>query len=241
MKANFRILPIAVLLTLVTGCVTQSVLVESPGEPTRVDPESVIDPHFEAVPGRGPEVIAALRAEPAPVRPQIVLGKNLLGDREALGALGFVHVGSSRFAVDDPRAEEDAAAFAARFGVERMLVYPRHPADGGDGEEFLAVYYVRFKLLFGATFRNLTPAERDTAGSDGGVRIGSVVGATPASDANLMAGDLVLRFNGRPFADRVEFQDLLRNEAGKAVTLTIRRNGIDIERVVRLGAMPQDR
>ncbi len=241
MRTNFRILPIAALLALFTGCVTQSVVIESPVEPTRVEPEAAIDAHFEAVPGRGPEVIAALRAEPAPVRPAIIEGKNVLGDRRALAAQGFVHVGNSRHAVDDARAEEKAAATAAGLGVERMLVYPQHVAQDGEAPAYLAAFYVRFKLLFGATFRNLTASERDSVGGAGGVQLGSIVGSTPAAEANLMAGDLVLRFNGRPFADRIAFQELLRSEAGKTVTLTIRRNDAAMDRVVRLGALPQER
>ena len=241
MKANFRILLSAALAALVAGCVTQSVVVESPSGSAQVEPEPVVDAHFEAVPGRGPEVIAALRAEPAPVRPSIIEGRNVLGDRRALAAQGFVHVGNSRHDVDDAQAEQKAAATATQLGVERMLVYPRHVENEGDPARYLATYYVRFKLLFGATFRNLTASERESVGGAGGVQIGAIVGSTPAAEANLMAGDLVLKFNGRAFADRVAFQELLRNEAGKPVTLTIRRNEVSMDRVVRLGALPQER
>ena len=233
-----RALPVLILLAVLSGCVTHSVVIEPRDGSTTIVEEPQADPHFEPVPGRGPDVIAALRAEPPPVRPQIIEGKTVLSDRQALGALGFVHVGSSRFEIDDPEAEEKAAAFAADLGAERMLLYRQYTPDDGAQSEFRAVYYVRFKLLFGATFRNLNAQERATVDGAGGVRIGSVVGSTPASQANLMAGDLVLRFNGRPFNDRVEFQELLRNQAGKPVTLTIRRNDVSVERVVRLGAMP---
>jgi S1-C subfamily serine protease len=97
---------------------------------------------------------------------------------------------------------------------------------------------VRFKLLFGATFRNLTTTERESLQLDGGVQIGSVVGGTPASEANLMSGDYVVAVNGMPVADRRQFQEFLSNEAGKAVTLKVIRNRQRADRVVRLGAMP---
>lgn len=232
-------LSLAIVVTAVlAGCVTQSVVVEKNTTLEPVPPPAVVDAHFEGIAGRGPDVIASLRAEPAPVRPEIVEGKNFAGDQSALNARGFVHVGSGRYAVDDASADRESTALGTNIGADRIVIYREHLADDASQPEFMAAYFVRFKLLFGATFRNLTNKEREAVAGAGGVEIGSVVGSTPAAQANLIAGDLVLMFNGKPFRDRVEFQELLRSQAGKPVTLTIRRNELTMDRVVRLGAMP---
>ncbi|MEZ5520721.1 MAG: hypothetical protein R3F08_04515 [Dokdonella sp.] len=88
-----------------------------------------------------------------------------------------------------------AIELGQEVGADRMLLYPHHPGTSDDtaADQFL-VAYVRFRLLFGATFLcNLTPGERSQLGVDlHGVQIGSVVGGTPASQANLMAGDYVI-------------------------------------------------
>ncbi|MEO8011351.1 MAG: PDZ domain-containing protein [Dokdonella sp.] len=232
-----RLLVVIGLLGTMAGCVTRSVIVEPYETPVPERVETPADPHFEAVDGRGVEVIAALRAEPAPVRPQIVVGKNTIGDQRALAARGFVHVGSARYAVDDGMAERNAIELATRIAADQVLLYPAHESASASSE-YLAMYYVRFKLLFGATFRNLTATERTALDGATGVEIGSIVGGTPAAQANLIAGDMVTLFNGKPFRDRVEFQELLKSHAGKPVTLTLRRNGLSMDRVVQLGVMP---
>ncbi|MBN8480277.1 MAG: PDZ domain-containing protein [Xanthomonadales bacterium] len=226
------------LLGGMSGCVTRSVVIEPHVEPQPVAPDEPADPHYEPVAGRTAGIIAALRAEPAPVRPQLVEGTRVLADRQAQGAQGYAHVGDSRYAADDATAVDKAMATATKIGADRMLVYRAQKIGDSAERGFLAAYYVRFKLLFGATFRNLTSAERDALGGVSGVRIGSVIDATPASQANLIAGDFVLAVNGKPVVDRAGFQESLKNAAGTAVTLNLRRNDVSMERVVRLGAMP---
>ena len=100
-------------------------------------------------------------------------------------------------------------------------------------------FYVRYRLPFGATFRSLTRDEQ-TQLAWGGVQLGEIVGGTPASEANLRRGDFVLKFNGKPIADRPAFEQLLREHLGQRVTLTIRRDGVTIERLVRLGVVAKN-
>ena len=95
---------------------------------------------------------------------------------------------------------------------------------------------VRLHLPLGANFRDLTAEERSTLGAPG-VQIGDVVGGTPAAKANLLEGDFVLKFNHVPVQDKPRFQVLLEQHMGQRVTLTIRRNGTTIERIVRLGTL----
>ncbi len=238
MSATLRSILVLAVVFALPGCITRSVVIEPHVEAEPVAAEAGTDPGFEPVAGRTAEVIAALRAEPAPVRPQLLEGTRVLVDRQAQGAQGYVHVGDSRYAADDAGAVDKAMAMATKIGADRMFVYREQTTDDGAAGGFHAAYYVRFKLLFGATFRNLTSAERDALDGATGVRIGSVIGTTPASQANLMSGDLILAVNGRPVIDRGDFQESLKNAAGTAVTLTLRRNDVSMDRVVRLGAMP---
>jgi membrane-associated protease RseP (regulator of RpoE activity) len=234
-----RVLLVA-LSVVIAGCVTQSVVIEPNAEPATVVPEVPVNQHYEPVANRSPEVIAALRAAPAPAQPEIVDGQTFLGDQHTLGARGYVHIGNGHYEIADASAQQKAIELGKEIGADRIVIYRafRPDTDTQAPATFLAAYYVRFKLLFGATFRNLTAKEREKLEGNSGVQIGSVVGGTPASQANLMAGDFVLGFNGRPFKDRTEFMDLLRSQAGKPVTLSIRRGEVTMDRVVRLGAMP---
>lgn len=239
-NTSLRIPLLVVALAALAGCVTHTTIVEPGTVPEIVVPETPSDRHYEPVASRSPEMIASLRAAPPPAQPELVEGRNAIGDQRTLSARGYVQIGSARYEVDDASAQAKALEIGTEVGADQMLVYRNDRPEAQAHEQFLAVYYVRLKLLFGASFRNLTTREKETLEGATGVEIGSVVGGTPASQANLMAGDLVLAFNGRPFRDRAEFQELLRGEAGKPVTLTIRRGDVTMDRMVRLGAMPAE-
>lgn len=227
---TFRIVPLALLLVL-TGCATM--LRPGPEQPEPVSPGS----RYVAEPGRDAATIAQMRAAP-PVAPEVSSGKDRNGDGRRLGAQGFVHVGTGYFPGPETAARADAISQGQRVGADRILLYAPAPDAAANGSEWLATYYVRFQLPFGATFRDLRAQERSALEINGGVAIGAVIGGTPASRANLIAGDFVLKLDGQPFANRAAFQALLKRHAGHPVTLTIVRNGETLERVVRLGAMP---
>lgn len=230
----------ASLCLLLAACGSTPTRIEQPLPiPEPID-EPVEESHYQPLIQRDRSYIDALRAEPAPVNPQIVEGKSDRGDQRALAAKGYVRIGNGRYDADDAEAEQEAIALGREVGADRIVFYRAHQSDDSPDSTatFLAAYYVRFKLLFGATFRNLTASERASLGVDGGVQIGAVVGGTPASQANLLAGDFVLGFNGKPVPDRVRFQEMLSSQAGKAVTLQVFRNGQTQDRMVRLGAMP---
>ncbi len=167
----------------------------------------------------------------------VVEGKNERGDQGELAAMGFVLIGNARYESDDEKSVRDALDLGSRVGADQVRLYRDHAGDEAS-TRFLAAYFVRLKLLFGATFRNLTAKERETLQLEGGVQIGSVVGGTPASQANLMSGDYVIAVNGTPIADRKQFQQILSDAAGTPVTLKVIRNQQRADRVVRLGAMP---
>lgn len=225
-----------IFLLLVAGCARVSVY-QPPGgaeQPGEAEPRL----RYEAEPGRDAATVERLRAEPPPAVPGLAEGGDPLGDRNRLAAQGLTQIGSFRFpATDADTARQLALAGARDVGAEQVLLYaPRAP-----GEEWRANCFVRFQLLFGATFRDLGPDERERIGTRGGVAIGTVIAATPAARANLRPGDVVLVLDGEPVAGRAQFGALLRQHAGRDVTLVLLRNGESLDRVVRLGALPPER
>ena len=235
---NQKILASLATCVLLAGCASSSFPFLG-SEPDRSGTVSPVDSHFVAFPGRDAAFIAEMRAAQAPARPEIVEGKNQASDQRALASAGYVNVGSSRYPLGDVDAEEGALAHARTLGSDKLLIYRQHRAAAGDAapSEFLALHYIRFKLPFGASFRDLNANERSSLGVAGGVRIGTVVSDSPAARANLMSNDIVLEVDGKPVSGRSDFQDTLRLRAGKQVTLTVRRNEATLKRGVRLGVL----
>lgn len=226
-------MPRSLRLVAVAASMALAACVSAPRGPGPA-PQPPVSPYV-AEPGRDAAAIAEMRAAPAPAAPELGIGKNPVGDQNRLAAQGFVRIGSARYSGDEASVREGANAQGREVGADRVLLYAPAAAANVDAD-WNSAFYVRFKLPFGATFRDLTSAERATLGGDG-VQIGSVVGGSPASRANLLAGDFVVAVNGKPTVGKNVFQDQLRANAGRSVTLTIVRNNERLERVVRLGAV----
>lgn len=215
-------------LLLLAGCATA--------------PRSITEP---AAPGsryevaREPALVAELRASSAPPTPVLEIGKERDSDRRKLAAKGSVLIGTGYFPGTQADARTAAIEQGQAVGAEHVLLYA--PAGAAASGDWVATYHVRFQLPFGATFRDLRGSERKSHGVAGGVVLGSIVNGTPASRANLIAGDIVLKFDGKAIAGRGAFQGLLRSRAGHLVELTLVRNGETIKRVVRLGVIATER
>jgi hypothetical protein len=239
MSRTLRLAASLAITAFLAACATVSHTPPTGGEEAQPTvPESA--PAFVPEPGRDAETVARFRAAPPPEAPEIAPGTSPVGDLNRLAALGMVRIGTARFPGDEVTVRDAALAEGRRVGADRILLYAPGESEQSAGSEpdagRLAVYFVRFKLPFGATFRDLSADERARVGA--GVRIGSVIGGTPASRANLLAGDFVVRLDGRSIANKGVFQDLLRANAGKSVTLTLIRNGETRQRMVQLGAIP---
>jgi hypothetical protein len=230
-----------VLIALLTlgGCATvqRSGVIEPAAPSHRYDVEA----------GRDAGTVAEMRAAPSTGAAEITVGKNPTGDAGRLAAQGFVRIGTGHTPGAESNARDDAVRQGQKVFAEKILLYPPSATDAASasdakGGEWLALYFVRFKLPFGATFRDLRAQERTQLGDGvgGGVAIGSVIGGTPASKANLVGGDIVLEVDGKAIADRAAFAAMLKANAGRSVKLTIVRNGERAVRVVRLGGMPSN-
>ncbi len=240
-----RFLAVAALVAL-AGCVTVPVSrVDYDDAPLEEQlPREAPPERFSVEEGRAPNVVALFRESPAPREVRVSEGYDFVRDRTDLAREGYVLVGRSQFETTDPDARLRAADRAVAIGAERAIFYPVDPtadnrdqrAGGYDGPQFsLVAYFVKYKLTFGATFRNLSSSEMAKLAINGGVSIGSVIARTPASEANLLSGDVVTRVNGNGFNGKTAFQKLLAQNAGTSVTLDIYRGGQEMQRIVRLG------
>lgn len=194
--------------------------------------------------GRDATVVAQFRESPAPASVMVNDGSDLAADRNLLARDGYVLVARSRFLQSDDDARSRAAERGVAIGAEKVLFYAVDPAPPASNNapggyamppQSLVAYFVKYKLPFGATFRDLGNKEKQDLSVPGGVKLGSVIVRTPAAEANLIAGDAIVRFNGAGLSGKAQFQKLLQQYAGKAVTLTIVRDGTELERIVRLG------
>jgi PDZ domain len=193
---------------------------------------------YQVTPGHGSDLVAELRVAPPPQLADVSTGTSIDIDEHKLVAKSYVRIGTGLYSSNDDAARAWALRQAQHVGADKIILYaPSTDAKDNADAPFVAVFYVRYKLPFGAQFRSMTSTQLQALSVDGGVQIGDVVGATPAAEANLRSGDFVLKFNGAPVRDRAAFQELLRANMGKRVTLTVCRDGAQFDRLVRLGIL----
>ncbi len=183
-------------------------------------------------------MIAELRAAPA-TTPEYIESASPEKDEQTLSAKGYVRVADGYYAGIDADSHAWLQKQGKAIGADKVYFYTAEPDALTKAPSLHAVYYVKFKLPFGASFRDLHADEREKLGASG-VRIGKVIGGSPAADANLRAGDIVLKVEGEKIAGRAAFEKVLRKHMGKRVTLTISRNGTVSTRLVRLGVLASE-
>lgn len=228
---------------LLLGAIALSSCVSVREDQTVVPPDShpreVAEPgKYEVMPGHGSDLVAELRLAPPPQLAEITNGTAIEADEHKLVTKSYVRIGTGFYASNDDAARAWSLRQGQRVGADKILLYaPSSDALDNAQAPFVAVFYVRYRLPFGAQFRSMSAAQLQSLSVEGGVQIGEVVGATPAAEANLRNGDFVLKLNGISIRDRVAFQDLLRANMGKRVTLTVSRDGAQFDRLVRLGVL----
>ena len=72
-----------------------------------------------------------------------------------------------------------------------------------------------------------------------GVAVRSVVESSPAAEAGVRSGDVIVAFDGKDVASSSELRQLVDAKSpGDAVTLTVVRSGENVEIELELGARP---
>lgn len=89
-------------------------------------------------------------------------------------------------------------------------------------------------IVFGAVLGDLTPEERKSTGSNHGVAIRVVIRNTPAFEADLLEGDIIKKVNDTDITGPTPWNTMLSENLGKAVVVTIIRDGKEEKKTVTL-------
>ncbi|HYW92212.1 MAG TPA: DegQ family serine endoprotease [Gammaproteobacteria bacterium] len=81
------------------------------------------------------------------------------------------------------------------------------------------------KRLAGASFANLTSKEQQKLGFNHGVMVKDVQPGSPAMDAGLRQGDVIVSVNRQPVADVSDFEQQIRQANHGELLFNVRRNG----------------
>jgi len=100
--------------------------------------------------------------------------------------------------------------------------------------DYLAVYFVRSKVTLGLRTVDLTSEQRQEIQSNHGVMVTVVITGSPAYNADILVGDFVLAIDGTPIAGSAGYSDLMRQKAGKLVSVTIYRHGQTFAKDIQL-------
>jgi len=101
--------------------------------------------------------------------------------------------------------------------------------------DYAALYFIKIRIRLGAIFRNLSDLERQDLQTNKGVVINAIVDGSPAFDADILIGDMVLSVDGQAVTNVTGLQAMLAERAGKQITFGLLRRGQKIEKNIQLG------
>jgi hypothetical protein len=100
--------------------------------------------------------------------------------------------------------------------------------------DYGAVYFVKLRFSLGAMVRDLNDGERKELQTNQGVVVLTVADDSPAFTANILPGDIVTAIDGVTVPNQGGFRKMTAERKGKLATLTLVRNGQQIEKSVQL-------
>ena len=131
-----------------------------------------------------------------------------------------------------------------------------HDSDSKKGDYGAASFWAKTQILFAGVAMNWLVAfviftilsifgmpklisnqfylSSDAKISGGGVQVSAISKESPAEKAGLNKNDTLLEFNGQKVENSTKIRQDLKNNAGKAVSLKISRNGKEISKSVKL-------
>lgn len=101
--------------------------------------------------------------------------------------------------------------------------------------DYHASFWARAKPApFGAQFDDLSDAQRQQIQSNKGASVLIVVDGSPAFQSDILDGDIIRNINGVDITNALHCVDIISQNRGKKISLSIVRNGETIEKDVQL-------
>ena len=101
--------------------------------------------------------------------------------------------------------------------------------------DYFATFWVRLKPgSFGARLRDLTDEQRRQIQSNKGASIFAVVKDSPAFQNDILEGDIIRQVSGIDIMDSKHCIQVLGENKGKEISLTILRNGVIVQKRLKL-------
>lgn len=101
-----------------------------------------------------------------------------------------------------------------------------------NSSDFNAVYFAKGKSRIGFLTAPLDDEARKRIESNAGVLVDIVVEDTPAFEADILPGDILISFNGGTVRSIEHYQELLMSYSGETVELIFNRDGRTVKKVV---------
>ena len=100
--------------------------------------------------------------------------------------------------------------------------------------DYSAVYFVKQRFNLGLFSRDLNEAERKELQTNRGAVVIIVVDGTPAFNADLLVGDMILSVDGVAASGQQDLNRLLEERKGRMISLALMRGGTRIEKQIQL-------
>jgi hypothetical protein len=105
--------------------------------------------------------------------------------------------------------------------------YTRYVPENVDFYEYTAIFWKKAKpLKFGVLVQPLDDATKKQLQTNRGVVVKIVTNDSPAYHADILRGDIIIKFNCEPVADTKDFFKKVKALAGKQVNVDIIRDGM---------------
>lgn len=100
--------------------------------------------------------------------------------------------------------------------------------------DYGAVFFIKRRVVFGAETRPLSDQERQDLQTNKGAMIVFIIDGSPAFEADILAGDIVITVDGNPVAGSDALSKMIVEKSGKLVSFGILRRGKNLDKSVRL-------
>lgn len=100
--------------------------------------------------------------------------------------------------------------------------------------DYAALYFVKMRWRFGVLYTDLDDAARRAIGSNKGAEVSVVVDGSPAYNADIVPGDIIIALNGADVINAEDFNRRIEDPALKEVSVIIRRGERTLKKTIPL-------